>query len=490
MINLWLTSLLSLLIAALFVPFFKTKHKRAMMWFSLVVLTFALIAQILIARYVYLNGSFFYAFGGYQGGIGISFLVDEFSVLIATFIISLTWLIFIYGWANIKSDFEKAETARYVNLIFIMIFSMVSMVYTHDLFNTYVFMEIMSITTVAIISVKQKKENYSAAFRYLMLNEVGSLSFLFGIGMLYMIGGQLNISAVALVVQQGWPLYSWNIGLALGLMILGLAIKSAIYPMHVWLPDAHGSAPSTSSAILSSIVVKVYLVVLIKVIYRIFGFGIVSFLGLNVILTVMAVLGMIIGSLFAMAQKDSKRLLGYSSVSQIGYIVLGISLGTPLGLYAAIFHIISHGILKTSLFLSVGSFISEKKIRKTHEFRGLGVKMPLATAVFTISSLGMIGIPITSGFIAKWQLGLALSEISWWLIGVVLLSSLLNAIYYLPIIIDFYLKPNPENQIILTWDGMPKRMAFILIFLALSGLTMGLFPGLIETFIELAVSAI
>lgn len=490
MINLWLSSLLSLLVAALIVPFFKTNHKTAMMWFSLFILTFALIAQVLITRYVILNGSFFYAFGGHQGGLGISFLVDEFSVLIATFIISLTWLIFIYGWANIKADFEKAETARYVNLIFIMIFSMVSMVYTHDLFNTYVFMEIMSITTVAIISVKQKKENYSAAFRYLMLNEVGSLSFLFGIGMLYMIGGHLNMSAVALVIQQGWPLYSWNIGLALGLMILGLGIKSAIYPMHVWLPDAHGSAPSTSSAILSSIVVKVYLVVLIKVIYRIFGFSIVSSLGLHVLLTVLAVLGMIIGSLFAMAQKDSKRLLGYSSVSQIGYIVLGISLGTELGLYAAIFHIISHGILKTSLFLSVGSFISEKKIRKTHEFRGLGVKMPLATAVFTISSLGMIGIPMTSGFIAKWQLGLALSEISWWLIGVVLLSSLLNAVYYLPIIIDFYLKPNPEHQTQLTWDGMPKRMAFVLLFLALSGLTIGLFPGLIQTFIDLAVSVI
>jgi multicomponent Na+:H+ antiporter subunit D len=490
MINLWMTSLLSLLVAALIVPFFKTHHNRAMMLFSLVVLTFALISQVLIMRYVLLNGSFYYAFGGHQGPLGISFLVDEFSVLIATFIISLTWLIFIYGWANIKADFEKSETSRYVNLVFIMIFSMVSMVYTNDLFNTYVFMEIMSITTVAIISVKQKKENYSAAFRYLMLNEVGSLSFLFGIGMLYMIGGHLNMDAVALVIAQGWPAYGWNIGLALGLMILGLAIKSAIYPMHVWLPDAHGSAPSTSSAILSSIVVKVYLVVLIKVIYRIFGFSIVSTLGLHTLLMVLAILGMLIGSLFAMAQTDSKRLLGYSSVSQIGYIVLGISLGTPLGLYAAIFHIISHGILKTSLFLSVGSFISEKKIRKTHEFRGLGVKMPLATGVFTISSLGMIGIPITSGFIAKWQLGLALSEISWWLIGVVLISSLMNAIYYLPIVIDFYLKPNPEHQVHWTWDGMPKRMAFVLIVLALSGLTFGLFPGLIETFIEQAVAAL
>ena len=490
MINLWIISLLSLLVAALIVPFFKTKHKRAMMWFSLTVLTFALIVQILIARYVTLNGAFYYAFGGYESTLGISFLVDSFSVLIATFIIGLTWLIFVYGWANIKSDFEKSETARYVNLVLIMIFSMVSMVYTNDLFNTYVFMEIMSITTVAIISVKQKKENYSAAFRYLMLNEVGSLSFLFGIGMLYMIGGQLNMEAVALVIEQGWPLYSWNIGLALGLMILGIAIKSAIYPMHVWLPDAHGSAPSTSSAILSSIVVKVYLVVLIKVLYRIFGFEIVASLGLDHLLTLLAVLGMIIGSLFAMAQKDSKRLLGYSSVSQIGYIVLGISLGTTLGLYAALFHIISHGILKTSLFLSVGSFISEKKLRKTHEFKGLGVKMPLATAVFTVSSLGMIGIPITSGFIAKWQLGLALSEISWFLIGVVLLSSLLNAVYYLPILIDFYLKPNPEHQTQLTWDGMPKRMAFVLIFLALTGLTIGLFPGLLESFIQLAVAAL
>jgi multicomponent Na+:H+ antiporter subunit D len=273
-------------------------------------------------------------------------------------------------------------------------------------------------------------------------------------------------------------------------MVIGVSIKAAIYPMHIWLPDAHGSAPSTSSAILSAIVVKVYLIVLMKLIYRIFGFIIVETLGLRIILMIMAVAGMLVGSLFAMAQKDSKRMLGYSSVSQIGYIVLGISLGTPLGLYAAIFHIISHGILKSSLFLSVGSFISEKGIRRLDDFKGLAVKMPLATAVFTISALGMIGIPITSGFIAKWRLGLALSEISWWLIGVVLLSSLMNAIYYLPILIDFYLKPNKEHQTHLTWDGMPKRMAFVLVFLALLGLTIGIFPGLIEGLIENAVAAL
>ena len=490
MINVWMTSLIGLVVAALLVPFFKTKQKTLMMWFSLSMLTFALVAQILIGRYVFIYGPFYYAMGGYVGGFGISFLVDAFSVLLASFIILITWLIFIYGWANIKSDIEVSETSRYVNLVFIMIFSMVAMVYTHDLFNTYVFMEIMSITTVAIISVKQKKENYSAAFRYLMLNEVGSLSFLFGIGMLYMIGGHLNIDAVAMVINQGWPAYSWNIGLALGLMVIGVSIKAAIYPMHIWLPDAHGSAPSTSSAILSAIVVKVYLIVLIKLIYRIFGFVIVEALGLRIILMIMAVAGMLVGSLFAMAQKDSKRMLGYSSVSQIGYIVLGISLGTPLGLYAAIFHIISHGILKSSLFLSVGSFISEKGIRRLDDFKGLAVKMPLATAVFTISALGMIGIPITSGFIAKWRLGLALSEISWWLIGVVLLSSLMNAIYYLPILIDFYLKPNKEHQTHLTWDGMPKRMAFVLVFLALLGLTLGIFPGLIEGLIENAVAAL
>ena len=488
MIGLWLSSLLSILIAALVMPFFGVQRKRLMMWFGCGVLTYALIAHAFTTMFVLREGAFTYQFGGHEATLGVSFLIDPLALLINGMILLLSWLIFFYGWANTKMDFEKAETHRYVALTFILVFSMMSMVYTNDLFNTYVFMEIMSITTCAIISVKRKKENYAAAFRYLMLNEIGSLSYLLGLGFVYVLTGHLNIDAAASGMRVAFATHSTAAVMGLSLMVLGLMIKAAIFPLHVWLPDAHASAPSTSSAMLSAIVVKVYLVVLYKVLYRVFGFTALYAIRFDWVLLTLAMLGMVMGSLFAMAQKDVKRMLGYSSVSQVGYILLGLSLGTPLGVSAALFHIVSHALLKSALFLSVGSFIAQYGKRRVRSLRGLGLQMPISTTVFSIAALGMIGIPITSGFLAKWALGLALADVAPWVILVVLGSSVLNAMYYLPILIDFYLKPNDEKQVTLTIDRVPKRMLVVLGVFALLIVGLGLYPVWLNLWIERALT--
>ena len=487
MVLIWLSSLLVLLVASLLTPFFGVKHKRLMMWLGIGVLTYAIIAHALVTDHVLTQGAFTYQFGGHDATLGVSFLVDPLALLINGMILVLSWLIFLYGWANTKLDFEVSETPRYVTLSFILIFSMMSMVYANDLFNTYVFMEIMAITTCAIISVKRKKENYAAAFRYLMLNEVGSLSYLLGLGFVYILTGHLNMAAAAEGLSVSWSLHPTAVFVALALMVLGLMIKAAIFPLHVWLPDAHASAPSTSSAMLSAIVIKVYLVVLYKVLYRVFGLSVVFAFGLQWVLLGLALAGMVMGSLFAMAQRDTKRMLGYSSVSQVGYILLGLSLGTPLGISAALFHIVSHALLKSALFLSVGSFITQYGKRSVRSLRGLGLQMPLSTAVFSLAALGMIGIPLTSGFLAKWRLGLALADVAPWVIVMVLLSSVLNAIYYLPIIIDFYLKPNVEKQTTITFDRVPKRMLAVLLVFGLFILFLGVFPLWLTQWIDTAI---
>ena len=257
--------------------------------------------------------------------------------------------------------------------------------------------------------------------------------------------------------------------------------------IHIWLPDAHSSAPSTSSAILSAIVIKVYLLVLVKVLFNVFGVEILNEMNMPVILLILAASAMILGSVFAIAQKDVKRMLGYSSVAQVGYILLGIALVSFFGLRAAFFHIISHGLMKTALFLSVGEIIFYKKTRKVNDFDGMGFIMHLAMGVFSIAALGMIGIPLTSGFISKLNLGIAVLENNYIIFLVILIvSSLLNVIYYLPIIILAFLRNEKYHYRMTTIEKTPRTMIFPLIILGTVILLLGLFPNTIMPYIEAA----
>jgi len=367
---------------------------------------------------------------------------------------------------------------------------MFGIIYTNDLFNTYVFMEILAITTCSIISIKRKKENYTASFRYVMLNEIGSLSYLFGVALLYMVTGYTNVELVFQSVKDVYQIYPANIITAISFMVVGIGIKAAVFPFHIWLPDAHSHAPSSSSAILSAIVVKVYLVVLVKILFRVFGIDILESLNVGWIILIIAGFGMIMGSFFALAQKDVKRMLGYSSVAQIGYIVLGIGLLSYIGLTAAFYHIISHGLMKAALFLSVGEIIYYKKIRRVDKFSGMGYKMPIAMGVFSIAALGMIGIPLTSGFMSKLYLGMAALDHNLIIfIVVIIISGLLNAMYYLPILISAYLKGGKDDMD-RGIEKTPKTMLVPIIILGILILVLGIYPSLVEGLIEQAANAL
>jgi multicomponent Na+:H+ antiporter subunit D len=303
--------------------------------------------------------------------------------------------------------------------------------------------------------------------------------------------GYTNITLISESITEAYALYPFNIIIAISFMVIGLGIKAAIFPFHVWLPDAHSAAPSTSSAILSAIVIKVYILVFVKVLFRVYDIDILNDLHISTILLVLAGAGMIFGSIFAIAQKDVKRMLGYSSVAQMGYIVLGIGLLSFEGLKAAFFHILSHGLMKTALFLSVGEIIFYKKTRKVNDFDGLGFIMPVAMGVFSIAALGMIGLPLTSGFISKLNLGIAVlakNEIIF--LAILILSSLLNVIYYLPIIILGFLKNEKYHYRMSSIEHTPSTMIFPLIFLGVLIIFVGIFPNEIMTFIEAAVKSI
>lgn len=473
-------NMLLFLITALSIPLLSKRKFNVTLIFGFIMLTLVIVSSFFMLFHIIQNGAILYQFGGHDSKIGIEFKVDLMAAVISLFVIILTSIIYIYSCGDETEGVEEKEYGRWYILLFIMLFAVLGIIYTNDLFNAYVFMEIISITTCSIISIKRKKETYAASFRYVMLNEIGSLSYLFGVALIYMVTGYTNMDYVAQSIQSIWQLYSINIILALALMIIGIGIKAAIFPFHIWLPDAHASAPSSSSAILSSIVVKVYIVVLIKLLFKVFQLDVLNQYHVSTILVIVASTGMIMGSIFAIAQKDIKRMLGYSSVSQIGYIVMGIAMFSSLGLSSALFHIISHGLMKAALFLSVGIIIYKKKIRNKNQFEGLAYEMPISMGVFAIAGLGMIGIPLTSGFISKLTLGVAsLDHRQGYLIIIVVLSGLLNVIYYLPIIIASFLKSEPQNYHPFKIEKVPWPMLTAVVILGIGILTFGIFPNLV-----------
>jgi len=210
---------------------------------------------------------------------------------------------------------------------------------------------------------------------------------------------------------------------------------------------------------------------------------------LNTTLSIFALLGILAGSLFAMGQKDIKRLLAYSSIAQIGYLFLGLSLGTSAGLSATLFHIMTHGVLKIGLFLSVGAFIYQTHQRKIADLQGIGWEMPLSLTVFGVSALGLIGIPGTMGFMSKFYLSNALIRADFAIaLVVIILSSFLNAVYYMPIIINGFFKDNSSLAKDMKLDKIPLTMSVSLVSLLIINLAIGLYPNILKDVIDVAIN--
>ncbi|SET06686.1 multisubunit sodium/proton antiporter, MrpD subunit [Natronincola peptidivorans] len=478
-------SLIILLAAAVAIPIMRKNFDGFMKTFIIAALVGAWLFSLGSLINVFNHGPHVYNFGSWTETIGVQLMIDEFSAIMAFVILTIAGLIVVYSIRDMEHEIPLQQFGSYYILVYILLFCMVGITYTNDLFNMYVFMEILSLTSCGIISIKRKKENFLASFRYLMLNTIGSLSVLLGIALLYMVTGHLNMGEVGKVIAEVWQSYPINILVSLGFMITGLSIKAALFPLHIWLPDAHSTAPTPSSALLSGLVVKVYIFCAAKILFRMIGQDIVIALDVPTYITYFAALSMIMGSIFAIGQKDIKRLLAYSSVAQIGYIFLGLGLATAQGFSAALFHIISHALMKTGLFLSAGAIIYNKGKRDIRELDGIGYEMPITMGVFTISVLGMIGIPGINGFMSKIYLSFAvLAADKPFFLFVILASSFLNAIYYLPIVIAAFLKESKERKNIMVLDAIPKSMIFPMVVIGVSCVIMGLFPQLVMNAIE------
>ena len=308
---------------------------------------------------------------------------------------------------------------------------------------------------------------------------------LLGISLLYVYTNTFILVDIMAPLQAQWVDNGPIIVLAIIVILIGFAIKAAIFPMHFWLPDAHSNAPTPASAILSGMVIKVYVFSLMKFLHKVIGINIIRTINLHILLPPLAVVGMIMGSVFAIGQKDIKKILAYSTVAQVGYMILGIGFMNDKGLAASTFHIITHFLMKSGLFFCAGAIILQTGKRDVRELQGVGYQMPITMGVFTIGALSMIGIPGVNGFMSKWYLSIAALDVGKPIfVFMILVSSFLNAMYYLPIVITAFLQKAPDRENILVLDELPLNMMIAMVLIGIGCITFGIFPQWVMRFIE------
>ena len=358
-------------------------------------------------------------------------------------------------WASlsmIDQDISEGRVRYYYALMCALIASLCGIIIFENFFSIFLMVEISSFVAVGIIMIKNKKENMRAGLKYLTLSILGSSFILMGIIILYFLSDSLSMTGIHAALLENYIGNESTVRNAFIFITIGAALKSALFPLHVWLPDAHSTAPSPSSAVLSSLVIKSYMFLYVKVMYKTMGAEMLAEDPvLSQVLFIVMLVGcaaMLSGSVMAILQTDIKRMIAYSSVAQIGYIFLGIGMGTRLGLFAAMFHILAHAVTKAVLFLVAGSIIEQTHNRDIRKMSGLGRQMPITMSLFTIGSLSMIGIPLFVGFNSKWFFATSIiASHQIWLLAILLLSSLLNGCYYLPIVIrGFFAKPESEGE--------------------------------------------
>ncbi|MFO7524076.1 MAG: monovalent cation/H+ antiporter subunit D family protein [Ignavibacteriaceae bacterium] len=395
--------------------------------------------------YVLSYGTINYHFGGWLPPIGIEYVYDPLSSFVVMVINIVSLLVLIHAYRIVPSELQGREVAYY-SVVMLLLTGLNGMIITGDLFNLYVFIEISSLSGYALIAVGEKRAPF-AAFRYLIIGTIGASFYLLGIGYLYFMSGTLNMTDLAEIL----PLIndSPTVLVSLILIIVGLGIKMAIFPMHGWLPDSYTYAPTTSSSLIAPIGTKVAAYALMRLLFFVFG---VEFFSIELpvadMIAVFACGGIIFGSVMAMAQKEMKRMLAYSSIAQIGYIGLGIGLANPFGFIGAVLHLLNHAFMKACLFLVAGNL----RVKAGHSnitlmddtFRK---KYPWTMAAFTVAALSMVGLPPLAGFFSKWYLALGTIENSRWIyLAIILISSLLNAVYFFRILEKVYMKSTAEDK--------------------------------------------
>ena len=483
------------LLAAFVLPVLGWWKRSAVFPVALGALAFVFGASIVTAREVLEHESLQYFFGGWAPPWGIEYRIDHLASLMLLVVSLLTLLVGIYSKSSVLRELPDKEVPFYT-VYLLLVSGLMGIVVTGDMFNLYVFLEISSLTSYALVSIGGGAAVVSA-FRYVVLGTVGAAFYLLSVGYLYSVTGSLNMADLAAILPSLYQSRVILVGLAF--FVIGIAIKMALFPMHAWLPGAYADAPSAVSALIAATTTKVSAYVLVRVLFFVFEPRfVVEMIPVTTLLSWMGAIAMIFGSVMAVAQWDLKRMLAYSSVAQIGYIVLGIGLANPSGLAGGLLHLVGHSFMKGCLFLAAGSILYRTNVRDIRQLRYLSVRMPWTATFFAVSAFSIIGIPPTLGFFSKFYLILGAIEAQQWaFVAIILLTSILALMYFVNVLRYMYFFPENDGEGPVTArprrpepNDVPLPMLLPMGLLAVGSVALGLFNGEIVTrFLDPAVAA-
>ncbi|CCQ73458.1 monovalent cation/H+ antiporter subunit D family protein [Magnetospira sp. QH-2] len=414
---------------------------------AMVVSILSLIISLAILFQVMETGVIRYALGDWAAPWGIEYRIDLINAFVMVIVSGIAAVVGVFAKASVEKEIPQDRHYLFYTAYLLCLTGLLGIAITGDVFNLFVFLEVSSLSTYMLISLARDRRALTAAYRYLILGTIGATFYVIGIGLLYMMTGTLNMADLAekLPAVQG----TTTILAALAFLTIGLSLKAAVFPLHQWLPNAYAYAPSVVTAFVAATATKVSVYVFLRIFFTVFGgTTLLTSFPLADIIMVLALVAMFAGSASAIFQSNVKKLFAYSSVAQIGYMMLGISLLSVTGLSAGIIHLFNHALMKCAIFLALGCVFWQIGSVKLGDMAGIGKRMPWTMGAFVAGGLSLIGVPPTVGFISKWVLVTAALEQGRWEIAVlILLSSLLAVIYIWRVIEVAYFRPEGAGAI-------------------------------------------
>ena len=421
--------------------------RGARAWALSLIITWAAFAMaISLMVQVASDGSISYMMGDWPAPWGIEYRVDIFNAFVLLLVTGVASAVMPFAYHSVKAEISADKHRLFYTAYLLTFAGLLGMTITGDAFNAFVFMEISSLSGYVLISLGRDRRALFASYQYLVLGTIGATFFVIAIGLLYIATGTLNMADLA----ERLPALSSNtvVIAAYAFLIVGLSLKLALFPLHLWLPNAYTFAPSVVSALLAGTATKVGVYLLLRFMFGVFG---VDFsIGEHPVAGLLMPLAMVAAvscSLVAITQVNVKRLLAYSSLAQIGYIVLGISLANETGLTGAIVHLFNHALMKGAMFIALGCIMLRVGGTGFEHIKGLGKRMPLTMAAFVVAGLSLIGIPGTVGFVSKWYLVLAALERDLWPIAVIIMITSLMAVVYIWRVLEAAYFGEPDTSI-------------------------------------------
>jgi multicomponent Na+:H+ antiporter subunit D len=406
------------------------------------------IAAALLARAL-AEGPVSYHLGGWEPPWGIEYRVDALNGFVLLLVSAVGAVMMPFARRSVAFEIDGDRQAWFYTMYLLCLTGLLGITATGDAFNAFVFLEISSLSTYVLIAMGRDRRAVLAAYQYLIMGTIGATFYVIGVGFLYLVTGSLNMVDIARRLNPADPAQVRPILAALAFLTVGLSLKLALFPLHVWLPNAYAFAPSFATAFLAATATKVAVYLILRVFYTVFGAATaLHALSVSGVLLALSLAAMFVASLLAVYERDLKRMFAYSSLGQIGYITLGIGLANQAGLTGGVVHLFNHALMKGAIFLALGAVFYRAGSERIADLAGIGRTMPLTMGAFVVAGLGVVGTPGTAGFISKWYLALGAIDRGWWpLVFLIVGSSLISVVYVGRVVeVAYFRAPSPAAE--------------------------------------------